>query len=398
VFSGIYRVPLARPYWSGATYRAIVSSFLSGRVIHGPDVDHLESIVKSYLDVRDAILCGSGSLALEIALRACQVGASDEVVIPSFCCTSVVLPITAVGARPVLADVGEELNLTVQTVDAALTCKTKAVIVPHLFGNPADITGILELVCGRGIYVIDDAAQALGAKIGERFLGSFGDAGIVSFGQEKVCSGLGGGIAVSRQITFGNPEKCRLLPAEFASTAHRLMASLMRRCWRRWSLPVHSLLTNGTPDPDELPPPYLRELMPNLNAAVAVTLMKTLGANVAARRARAAYYRELLERMPGVELVAHRIGSACLAQIVRIRSRRRGQERSAALIKALRDSGHEVQGSYIPIHLLSPYQQYHCGPLHYVESVWSDLIELPCEPDVRFDDVTRISAVIKRVV
>jgi dTDP-4-amino-4,6-dideoxygalactose transaminase len=396
VFSGSYRVPLAQPYWSGDTYRAILSSFLSGRIIHGPDLDQLQSLVKSYLNVEDAILCGSGSLALELALRACGVGPDDEVVIPTFCCTSVVLPITALGARPVLADIGDELNLTASTVDAALTHRTRAVIVPHLFGNPADITTIVELVCGRGIYVIDDAAQALGAKIGEKFLGSFGDAGIVSFGQEKVCSGLGGGIAVSRQTRFNNQNEIDLLPAEFATVAQNSMATLFRRRWRRWSLPFDSLLTYKTSEPDELPPPYRRELMPNLNAAVAATLMKTLGSNVAARRARAACYTELLAPNPGVELIAHRVGSACLTQVVRIRCR--GDQRSAALIGALRNAGYEVQGSYIPIHLLSPYRQFQDGPLRQADSVWADLIELPCEPDVSFGDLERIAAVIARCV
>jgi len=106
----------------------------------------------------------------------------------------------------------------------------------------------------------------------------------------------------------------------------------------------------------------------------------------------------LLGGEPGVELVAHRIGSACLAQIIRIRSRRRGQERSAAMIEALRNVGYEVQGSYIPIHLLSPYRQLQHGPLRGAERVWSDLIELPCEPDVSFEDLARIAAVIDQCV
>jgi dTDP-4-amino-4,6-dideoxygalactose transaminase len=109
----------------------------------------------------------------------------------------VVPPVLAIGAVPVLADIGAELNVTAETVDAALTKKTKAVIVPHLFGNPADTGAIIDLARGRNIRVIDDAAQALGATIDGRPIGSFGDVGILSFGSEKVCFGLGGGVVVS---------------------------------------------------------------------------------------------------------------------------------------------------------------------------------------------------------
>ena len=138
---------------------------MSNSVIDGPHLKDLRSLLIDTLAVEDVALCGSGSLALEIALRACGVDPGDEIIIPTFCCTAVVSPILAVGALPVLADVGEELNITAETVEAALTEKTKAIIVPHLFGNPADIKTIIDLAHSNHIRVIDDAAQALGATI-----------------------------------------------------------------------------------------------------------------------------------------------------------------------------------------------------------------------------------------
>ena len=178
------------------------------------------------------MLCGSGSLALEIALRACGVREGDEVIVPTFCCTSVIPPIVAVGARPVLADVGEELNITAETVEAALTKKTRAIVVPHLFGNPAGIHAIIDLVRGKNIRVIDDAAQALGATIDGRPVGAFGDLGILSFGSEKVCFGLGGGVVVSRQKeNLKGGWNLNLSPAQLSPTLaqfsfHALLAPL----------------------------------------------------------------------------------------------------------------------------------------------------------------------------
>jgi dTDP-4-amino-4,6-dideoxygalactose transaminase len=222
-----YRVGLAMPYWTGTTYRAITRAFFSGIRV-GPELFELESLIAKEIGVEDAILCGSGSFALEMALHKCGVESGDEVVIPTFCCTAVVAPILALGAIPVLADVGDELNVTPETVEAALTEKTKAIIVPHLFGNPADIVAIVDLARGKNIRVIDDAAQALGATIDGSPVGSFGDAGILSFGSEKVCSGLGGGVALSAKEGMVG-DVYLFFPGRFRTLGTLLSALIWRR-------------------------------------------------------------------------------------------------------------------------------------------------------------------------
>ena len=391
------RVPLAVPYWNGETYRAILRSLLSGAIVEGPDVQRLQSSLMATLGVEDAVLCGSGSLALEIALRACGVGQGDEVIIPTFCCTTVVPPVLAAGALPVLADVGDDLNITAGTVEAALTKKTKAVIVPHLFGNPADIGEIIDLTCGRNIRVIDDAAQALGATIDGRPVGSFGHAGILSFGSEKVCSGLGGGVVVFRDKEIFkrgvNIDRPRAL---LFSTLRNLMSTVVSRRLRRWTLPL--LSRPKTAGPDEPPAPYRKEAMANIDAAVAVSLMQTLRENITARRERVAAYQELLGNEERLKLIPHRPGSACLTQVVRVLPSRRDEDSASEIIQALDRAGFEVQGSYVPIHLLPNYRKCVWDRLGYAERIWADLIELPCEPDVSFAYVERIAAVLKQVL
>ena len=241
--SSFPRVPLAVPYWNSETYRTIFHSLISGRVVDGPQVGALRAEIVEKLGVADALLCGSGSLALELALRACGVRAGDEVVIPTFCCSAVVPPILAVGAVPVLADVGAELNLTAETVSLVLTRKTRAIIVPHLFGNPAEIGAIVELAREKNIRVIDDAAQALGATIDGHAVGSFGDAGILSFGAEKVCFGLGGGAVITQRRGFlDNHADLNLMLPRLALTLKKCLLTLFWRRWRGWTLPIYELI------------------------------------------------------------------------------------------------------------------------------------------------------------
>jgi dTDP-4-amino-4,6-dideoxygalactose transaminase len=371
---------------------------LSSSVIDGPHLKHLRSFLIDTLAVEDVTLCGSGSLALEIALRACGVHPGDEIIIPTFCCTAVVSPILAIGALPVLTDVGEELNITAETVEAALTEKTKAIIVPHLFGNPADIKTIIDLAHSNHIRVIDDAAQALGATINGQHMGTFGDAGILSFGTEKVCFGIGGGVLLSRNKEI--LERCLefdFAPPQFSTTVRAFFSTMIWRRWRTWTLPVHGALKKNN-NPDSPPAPYRKEAMANLNAAVAVTLMQTLRENIAARSARVRAYQELLGGEKRLRLIPHRSGSACLSQVIRVLSRRRGADLSTLLIEVLGSAGYEVQGSYVPIHLLPHYEHWARKHLPHAERIWADLIELPCEPSASLGRVERIAAIVKQVV
>jgi dTDP-4-amino-4,6-dideoxygalactose transaminase len=390
-------VPLAVPYWSGGTYRVILRSLISGAIIDGPDLGALKSSLIDRLGVANSELCGSGSLALELALRACGVRHGDEVIIPAFCCSAVVLPILALGAVPVLADIGTELNLTAETVDAAITRKTRAIVVPHLFGNPADIESIVELTTARNILVIDDAAQALGATVDDRAAGSFGDAGIVSFGDEKLCFGLGGGALIRpRSGTISNAAS-DLPPPRTGPALRKLAATQFHRRWRRWTLPLQSALRRqNRSDPHAPPARYEARGMANLQAAVALSLMHTLDENLAARRARVAAYRDLVSDEEELELIPHRSGSACLTQVVRLRARWNGDDAAARLIAVLGENGYEVQGSYVPIQFLRRFERCVWDALPHTERVWADLVELPCEPSVDMNEIERISSVVKK--
>jgi dTDP-4-amino-4,6-dideoxygalactose transaminase len=394
-----YHVPLATPFWSGATFRAIVRCLLSGQVIVGPDLAELKSWIIQELDVQDAILCGSGSLALELALRSCDVKSGDEVVVPAFCCTTIISPILAVGGYPVLADVGDDLNLTAATVEPALSKRTRAIIVPHLFGNPVEMDSIIDLTRRRNIRVIDDAAQALGASLDGRKLGTFGDAGILSFGNEKVCSGLGGGVLVSRKPEVLKPSaEFELAAADVFVALRSLSSTLIWHRWRRWSVPLHEAFADSAAtDPHSLPAQYRKESISNLNAAVASSLMKSLQDNLTARRLRVRAYQELLGN-EHLTLVPHRTGSACLTQVIRVLPRSIGHDPASDLIASLRGAGYEVQGSYIPIHLLAPYRQLAVRPFPHAEKIWMNLIELPCAPDVSIEHVEQIASIVKQTL
>ena len=161
----------------------------SGRFILGPEVRAFEHEAADFLGVRDAVGVANGTDAIELALRALGVGPGDEVVVPSFTFYATVEPVVRRGATPVFCDIDPAtLNLDPTDVAERVTERTKAILAVHLFGRPAPVEELPE-----GIPVVEDAAQAFGARIGERRAGALGVAATFSFFPTKNLFGLGDG-------------------------------------------------------------------------------------------------------------------------------------------------------------------------------------------------------------
>ncbi len=165
----------------------------SQRFILGPELDAFEAELAAYIGVPHAIGVGNGTDAITLALRAMGVGPGDEVVVPSFTFYASAEAIPLTGARPVFCDVDPEtFCVTADTVRAALTERTKAVVVVHLFGNVAPVAEIEAL----GVPVLEDAAQALGSRSAAGRPGALGTAATLSFFPSKNLGAFGDGGAV----------------------------------------------------------------------------------------------------------------------------------------------------------------------------------------------------------
>ncbi|MEZ5990293.1 MAG: DegT/DnrJ/EryC1/StrS family aminotransferase [Planctomycetota bacterium] len=173
---------------------AAVAVLRSGRYIGGPEVDAFEAEAAAYVGAREGIGCSSGTDALLAALMALDVGPGDEVVVPSYTFFATAGSVARLGARPVFADVDPVTwNATPATVAPLLGPRTKAVVPVHLFGRAADVPA-LEALCGpRGIPVIEDAAQAIGGRLGERRVGAMGRVSCFSFFPSKNLGACGDG-------------------------------------------------------------------------------------------------------------------------------------------------------------------------------------------------------------
>lgn len=170
--------------------RAAVEVLQSRRLAQGGMVEQFERGMAAYLGLVGGVAVSSGTAALEVALRALGIGPGDEVILPSYVCAAPLLAIQRVGAMPRVVDIDlETFAIDPAAARQALTSKTKVLIVPHLFGLPADLTALERL----GVPIIEDAAQTLGAMEQGRSVGSVGLVTICSFYATKLlCTGEGG--------------------------------------------------------------------------------------------------------------------------------------------------------------------------------------------------------------
>lgn len=187
-------IPHSRPTLDESDVRAVTEVIRSGYLAQGEEVRGFEEDLARFVGVRGGVAVHSGTAALHLILLCLDIGEGDEVILPSYVCTALLNAVRYVGADSVLADVcPETCNLDARDVKKRVTRRTKAVLVPHMFGLPADLEELLDL----GVPLVEDCAHAIGASYAGRSVGGFGVASMVSFYATKMMAAGEGGMVLS---------------------------------------------------------------------------------------------------------------------------------------------------------------------------------------------------------
>lgn len=192
-------IPHSRPTLDEEDAQRVLDVVRSGQLVQGREVAAFEKELAETVGLFDAVAVSSGTAALHLALRALEIGPGDEVLIPSFVCTALLHAVRQTGASPVLADCDPATyNLSPTDAKRRITPRTRAVIVPHLFGQAADLEAIQTL----GLPVIEDCAQSLGSLYHQQPTGGFGVLAVFSFYATKVIATGEGGMVSSRDTAL----------------------------------------------------------------------------------------------------------------------------------------------------------------------------------------------------
>lgn len=330
--------------------RAVESVFEGGAFINGPNVKALETELAAYVGSNHGIGLNSGTDALHLALRALDIGPGDEVITTPFTFVATTEAIGIVGAKPVFVDIDPETyNIDPELIEAAITPRTRAILPVHLYGRPAPMERIMEIAAKHGLSVIEDCAQAIGAKIGNRYVGTFGEFGAFSFFPSKNLGAYGdGGMIVTNDEAL-------------AGRVRSLRAHGGRVKYYHEELGVNSRL-------DEVQAAILRVKLPHLNTWI----QKRRAVASRYNTAFADFGIQLPEDAPGGRHAYHQY-------TLRVRDRARMQ-------RDLQEAGVQTMIYYpVPLHLQRVHESFGqgAGTFPHSERAAEEVISIPMFPELR---------------
>lgn len=192
------RIPWWEPKIEKENYEFIKGALDRNYVNQGPLVEEFEKKIAAFLGVKNAIVTTSGTVAMFLSLKALGVGKGDEVIVPDCTFIATANAVELTGAKPILVDINpENLTISIDAFKKAVNGKTKAIIPVHVTGRGADMEAILDIARKNNIFIVEDAAEALGSKHKGKYLGTWGKTGCFSFAANKTVSMGQGGLIVT---------------------------------------------------------------------------------------------------------------------------------------------------------------------------------------------------------
>jgi perosamine synthetase len=353
-------IPIARPQMGDEEQRAVSDALASGSLAQGPRVAELERSFAAFLGAQHAVATSSGTTALHLALLGLGIGPGDEVITVPFTFIASATSIVYTGARPVFVDVSEaDFCMDPAFIEAAITPRTRAIMPISLYGQPADLPAIAEIADRRGLSVIEDAAQAHGAAIGDRRSGTWG-AGCFSFYPTKnMTTGEGG------MITTDDPA--------LAERVHLLREHGMKVRYHHDTLGYNFRMTD-------------------IAASIGIAQLAKLPGYNARRRAIAARYDAELR---GVTTPHVRAGVTHVYHQYTIRVARRDE-----FVERLRQHGVGTGVYYpIPVHHQKPFIELGYGTESYPvsERLSDEVLSIPVHPSLTDSEVDAVIGAVNAV-
>jgi dTDP-4-amino-4,6-dideoxygalactose transaminase len=343
--------------------RAIAAVLESAAFVGGPPVRELEAAFAKFCECKRVVSCGNGTDAIYIVLRALGVGAGDEVVTVTNTFIATAEAISNTGAKPVFVDVLRDTALmNAAALEAAITPRTKAIIPVHLYGQPVDMVAVNAIADARGIAVIEDAAQAHGARYGGKRVGTLARAATFSFYPGKNLGAYGDGGAMAF-MDEGLAARCAMLRDHGRSDKY-----------------LHEV--EG-----------VNSRLDTIQAAVLLVKLKRLEMWNAARSRVAGWYMERLATIPELVLPSVAAGNEPVWHLFVVRHPRREQLR-----EGMERAGIGVGIHYpVPLHLQPAYASlgYSKGQFPIAEELAATSLSLPMYPELTEAGVDRVVAALR---
>jgi len=372
----VSRINVMQPWFGPEEIAAVTDVIASGWVAQGPRVAAFEAAFAEAMSAEHAVATSSCTTALHLALLVAGVEAGDDVVVPSFSFVATANAPTYLGARPVFADVDVTTgNLTAATVEAALTARTRAVVVVDQGGVPVDLDAVRAVTDPRGIVLVEDAACGAGSTYRGRPVGAGADVAAWSFHPRKIVTTGEGGM-----LTTGNPE--------WAARARRL---------REHAMDVSAAVRHASvlaPAEQYVEVGY-NYRMTDLQAAVGLVQLGKLPEVVARRREIAAAYAKQIDAIDGLRAVADPDWGTCNFQSFWIEVGRDYPVDRDGLLAALAVADVSARRGIMASHRQPAYAGHEHAPLPVTEHLTDSTLILPVFHQLTDDEQARVVDVLR---
>lgn len=358
-----FRLPVSDVDLGGNERDYLLAAFDSGQLSgSGPFCEKFERAFADYCGVSYGLSCANGTVALHLALSALGVGPGDEVIVPSLTYIATANAVTYCGATPVFADCHQETwNITAEAIQPLITDKTRGIIIVPLYGNPVEVEPIFDLSEKYRLFILEDAAEAHGARYKGRPCGTFGDIATFSFyGNKIITTGEGGMVVTDNDELY---EKMKLYRGQGMDPK------------RRYWFPVVGYNYRLT----------------NLQSAIGLAQTERLPEFVDIRRRLAVRYTEAFAGLSGISLQAEQVGGKSAWWMFSIRVAEHSTREN--VMSALALAGIETRPLFWPMHMLPPYSKtgVNCP---VAEKISMTGLNLPSGAHVTVDDVMRIVEIV----
>lgn len=365
------RIPVAEPCIGEEELRNVIEAVKSGWISSkGKFIEEFEREFARYCDVKYGIATANGTVALHLALKALGIGKGDEVIVPTLTFVATANAVTYCNAKPVFVDSHPEYwCIDPEKIEEKITENTKAIIVVHLYGHPCDMDWIIDIAEDKGLYVIEDAAEAHGAEYKGKKVGSFGDIACFSFYGNKIITTGEGGMCVTNNEELA--EKMRILRDHGMSKERRYWHEVIGFNYR----------------------------MTNLQAAIGVAQLKKLDEFIEKKRQIAKWYSEKIKELEEeglIKLHPEMKWAKCVYWMYSILIEDDAKISRDGLIKKLEESGIETRPFFVPMHLLPMYNSGEKLPV--AEELSRKGMNLPSSVILEKDEIIKIATLLKSVL
>ncbi len=376
-------LPFHQPSIDGEEIQEVVDTLKSGWITTGPKTKLFEKKFQEYIGCKHAIAVSSCTAGLHLALVAAGVGQGDEVITTPYTFATTGEVIIQIGAKPVFVDIEEDgFNIDVTKIPEAITPETKAIIPVHFAGEPCDMDEIMKIAQENNLFVIEDAAHAVGAEYKGKKIGNIGDVTVFSFYATKNLTTGEGGMVTTNNDELA--EKIRLLS----------LHGISKDAWKRYTAEgswYYEILYAG-----------YKYNMTDIQASLGIHQLNKLEKFLSIRQKYAQRYSSAFADISEIKTppVNHHVRHAWHLYVIRLNSASLSIDRKQ-FIEALKAENIGSSVHFIPLHLHPYYKKkygYKQGDYPNSEQVYSRVISLPLFPKMADADLEDVIKAVKKVV